>query len=126
MQKYDDNNQSILGTYYKINPEFIIPTIHDDKNCQEAHRKLITKYTGSHKLLIQTGRLNNEDADGRMCNCSISIQTIEHIIFNCPLTAVIRDTHQIQEEDLQTFVNNSDYVRTYCILSSIEKVLKLK
>ena len=69
-------------------------------------RIIITRYRiGSHKLKIQTGRHQNQNVDERLCKCSTSVQTIDHVIFNCPLTPIVRINHGIVDGNLQSFFN---------------------
>ena len=55
------DSDSILGTYYRINPEIKSPFFYHKPMCMETDRIIITQYrTGSHILRIQTGRSNEE------------------------------------------------------------------
>ena len=67
MAKHSADNNSILGTYYRINPELKSPKLYTEPLCIESDRKIITQYrTGSHELRIQSGRLNNNERKERL------------------------------------------------------------
>ena len=122
--KYDNDIDSILGTYKRINPTLVQPLFYKNICCYENDRKIITRYrTGSHDLKIQSGRLSKTDRNDRKCSCGDYIQTLKHIIFDCATTINIRRVHNITESNLETFFDNTDYVRTASILNAIEKVI---
>ena len=124
--KYDLDNNSILGTYLRINPRLQSPKLYREMNCNEHDRKIITRYrTGYHKLKINKGRQSNEDRQNRLCICESDIQTLTHVLFNCPLTANIRLCHDIEENDIEQFFNHDNHTRTASILRSIESTLSL-
>ena len=57
-EKYDQDIDSMLGTYKRGNPTFVKPSLHSSICCNENDRTIITRYrTGSHDLKIQSGRL---------------------------------------------------------------------
>ena len=57
-EKYDQDIDSMLGTYKRGNPTFVKPSLHSSICCNENDRRIITRYrTGSHDLKIQSGRL---------------------------------------------------------------------
>lgn len=127
MQKNSINPDSILGTYLKVNPQLEPPKLYKDLNCHETDRMIISRYrVGSHRLNIQAGRLRNVKMEERMCKCSTSIQTLEHVLFDCTLTEIIRHTHIVQTHDLQSFFNHNDYVKISSTLKAIEKVLRIR
>ena len=75
-------------------------------------RETITCYrVGSHRLKIQTGRQLNQNVDERLCNCSTAIQTLEHVIFKCPLTLDIRLNHGIVDGTLESFFDDQDHMK---------------
>jgi len=125
-EKYDSDVNSILGTYKRVNPSLQLPTLYKEVCCNEYDRVTITRYrTGCHKLKIQKGRLEGNDRDTRLCSCLNDIQTIEHILFACPLTSIIRQTHGIENETLQSFFNGDNYTRSAAILKATEKILRI-
>ena len=118
---YEADANSILGTYYRINPELKSPELYHNLICTESTRITITQYrTGSHQLRIQTGRMNNEVRDSRLCGCMTDIQTIDHMLFTCPYTENIRQTHNYINLNLTTFFKCDDYERISDILKSID------
>ena len=74
-------------------------------------------------MKIQKGRLAGIDRENRLCKCETDIQTLNHVIFHCPLTEVIRQSHNIIEENLLQFFENENYTRSACILRAIEKIV---
>ena len=89
-------------------------------------RETITCYrVGSHRLKIQTGRQQNQNVNERLCNCSTATQTLEHVIFKCPLTLDIQLNHGIVDGTLESFFNDRDHMRLSSTLKAIENVLKL-
>ena len=122
--KHDIDSEGILGTYLRVNPELQFPKLYQSISCNEFDRKMITKYrTGCHGLRIQKGRLSNTPRENRLCSCEIEIQTVHHVIFNCPLTENIRIFHEIEENNIEEFFENEDYTRTANILKAIDKIL---
>ena len=90
--------------------------------CLEADRYTITKYrTGSHLLMIQMGRSQNTPRNDRLCQCGNEIQTIDHVLFKCALTEVIK-----QNTDIKTFFENKNYEQIAAILVTMEKLLNVK
>ena len=125
-QKFEADVNSILGTYKRVNPELRSPVFYNTICCLENDRKIITRYrTGCHKLKIQTGRLSGDHRDSRMCTCLNEIQTLPHVLFNCPLTATIRESMEIRYETLESFFGEADLPRIASILKIVEKKLKL-
>ena len=123
--KHNIDADSILGTYKRINPTLQSPLFYKDIKCQEFDRITITKYrVGSHNLKIQSGRLAGEDRRARLCKCGNDIQTIQHVLLNCPLTANIRIINGIRYPSVESFFNGSDYVSMAATLKSIEKLVK--
>ena len=80
------DNDSRLGVYNLINPQLVSPKKRLD--VLESERIIITRYRiGSHNLSIEKGRLNNPPIprEERLCACQQDIQSLRHILFNCPL-----------------------------------------
>ena len=122
LKKTNDEN-SILATYYRINPLLKSPDFYHQLLCMESERLVITRYrTGSHTLRIQTGRWKNELRNERLCECKTDIQTIDHMLFKCPITENIRQIYQYGNLDLTSFFQSNDYVNISVILKSIELV----
>ena len=107
-----------------INPALKSPLFCNEICCHEYDRTIITRYrTGCHKLKIQTGRIGGDDRDTRLCSCGVDVQTIAHVLFQCPLTTNIRQAHGLQNESLETFFNGNDCTRMASILKAIEKLI---
>ena len=113
-----EDGDSRLGTYYRVNPtleKFVSPP-----HLMEHERILITRFrTGSHSLAIEIGRYSNTPRMNRTCACHQSVQSIWHVLTECPLTMLCgrRDYN-----DLQGAFSDPTISRT---LLSISKVLKI-
>ena len=86
---YDNDVDSKLGTYYRVNPmlQSYVPT---PQSIIEIERELITRFrTGSHSLAIELGRYSNIPRINRLCACGNSVQTVWHIFSECQLTREI-------------------------------------
>ena len=118
---YSTDENSILGTYYKVNPQLESPVFYKKPLCMESERIIITQYrTGSHNLRIQTGRLNSESRNLRLCKCETDIQTVDHMLFSCPNTTNARRTHDYEHQDLTSFFNSDNYTKMSDILKTID------
>ena len=117
-----------LGTYLRINPNLISPPMYEDLNViNEYDRKIITEYrTGSHSLKIQTGRMERADRIHRMCICESNIQTINHVLFHCPLTSSVTNLIHGNYRNLGSFFDNNEYAYVAGILRSIESNLQVR
>ena len=125
-QSYIEDEDSILGTYKRINPNLSTSTLYKGICCFERDRTIITRYRmGCHKLRIQTGRYGEEESErlGRLCSCEREVQTIDHVLFACSLTERVRQAHNIRNETLDSFFNNEDFIRTASVLRAIEKFI---
>ena len=115
-----------MGTYFRINPTLKSPGFYREASGNEYDRKIITRYrTGYHKLKINQGRQSNVERENRLCSCGNDVQTLHHVLFNCPLTVNIRRCHAIDETNLEEFFYSANHTRTASILKSIENILKL-
>ena len=124
--KFESDPDSILGTYKRINPTLQQPSFYRNICCHELDRKTITRYrVGCHYLKIQSGRLAGNDRNTRLCTCNNEVQTLAHVLFDCPLTENIRASHNQQHATLDEFFSGNDYVRTASTLKATEKQLKI-
>ena len=122
--EFSEDADSILGTYLRLNPMLRSPKLYQEYQCNEYDRKLITRFrTGSNDLQIQKGRLSGINRDGRLCICELQIQSLHHVLFNCPLTVNIRAFHNIVESNIADFFESDDVVRIASILKAINKSL---
>ena len=135
MNEFIDNNKSKiretndplskLGVYLSLNPNLSKPEY--DRDQFEIDRIRVTRYrVGSHNLKIETGRMYQPiiPREDRLCDCMRDIQSLTHILFNCPLLQEIYNRHNMNTTDLnieETF--KSPTIAT--ILLEIEKILKL-
>ena len=91
-QKAGNDEQSWCGVYLLVNPDNNPPK--QRNNILERERILTTRYRcGSHNLRIETGRMCNPliPRSERHCSCNTDIQSLHHVLFDCPLIA---DLHQ--------------------------------
>ena len=76
------------ATYLQINPNLITPDYCSLYKLGETDRLILTKYrSGSHYLNIQKGRISNTREDDSSCPCGHGVQTLQHILLSCNLTA---------------------------------------
>ena len=81
---YQEDTESKLGVYKSINPNL---KCYISNTLPEFERVQITRYrTGSHNLLIEKGRYLKIPRENRVCVCDTGIQSLNHVIFSCPLT----------------------------------------
>ena len=119
-QKFETENDpdSRLGTYFRINPSLLRPVL--PLHIMEIERILITRYrTGSHSLAIEIGRYSNTPRENRICKCNMNVQTVWHIFIECPLTIACgrRNFNNLNELFLDQNVHRT--------LIAISKVLKI-
>ena len=82
--KHTEDTESKLGVYKSINPNL---KCYISNTLPEFERVQITRYrTGSHNLLIEKGRYLRIPRENRVCVCDTGIQSLNHVIFSCPLT----------------------------------------
>ena len=114
-----DDGESKLGVYRQINPN--LKPFTTDQPIPEFERINITRYrTGSHNLQIEKGRHNRTSREDRLCICKTGIQTLNHVIFFCPLTKRLPDISNLHE-----FFTKSPHDTNTHILS-FTKTLKIK
>ena len=114
-----DDGESKLGVYRQINPN--LKPFTTDQPIPEFERINITRYrTGSHNLQIEKGRHNRTSREDRLCICQTGIQTLNHVIFLCPLTKRLPDISNLHE-----FFTKSPHDTNTHILS-FTKTLKIK
>ena len=85
----NSDEDSSFGTYLQINPSLSSPIF--PPNILENERILLTRYrTGSHYLIIKTGRWCNppKPRNTWICNKCTSgeLQTLKHVLSNCSFT----------------------------------------
>ena len=109
---------SRLGTYLTINPSLSKPAYQDKL---EFQRVCISRYrTGSHNLKIETGRMTNTAREERLCSCGTTVQTIRHVLLECPLLNDSRAKYGIS--DIENGIMHENFLlemeRTLGICSS--------
>ena len=90
-----EDSDSRLGTYLEINPLLSKPE-YSEKH--EFQRIIITRYrTGSHNLRIEKDRrLPNVPREDRLCVCNTGVQSIRHVLQDCPMLNEIRENPETQ------------------------------
>ena len=110
------DGDSRLGTYLLVNPTLVKP-VYVEK--MEFQRVCITRYrTGSHNLKIESGRTPHIPRDERYCSCNTGLQTIKHVLLECPLLVDLRERYNIV--DVENGVMNE------CYWLEMERVLGVK
>ena len=91
--------------YARINPTLGSPPMYKIISCHEIDRTILTRYrVGCHKLKIQNGRtVDFVERANRLCSCETDVQTIQHVLFECPRTENLRRAQNIEDENLETF-----------------------
>ena len=111
---------SRLGTYYRINPQ-LQSYVPKPQVMLESERKLITRFrTGSHSLNIEVGRYSAIIQENRLCKCNRDVQTVWHIMHDCPLT---RDL--VHDYDFQDLHEIFAHENIHLLLLNVTKVLKI-
>ena len=121
-KKANEDDESRLGVYLRVNPLLVYPL--ESPYRFEFERIAITRYrTGSHNLRVETGRLCNPTLprEERHCKCNTGVQTLTHCLFDCPLLAELRGEYVYSsvEEALEL-------PDTATLLLKIEKELDIK
>ena len=90
----DENSK--LGAYLTVNPSLNKPT-YDNK--LEFQRVNITRYRcGSHNLMIEKGRRPPHiPQEERLCMCNTGLQTVKHVLMDCPLLLDLQQKHDITD-----------------------------
>ena len=93
-QKAGKDENSRCGAYLLVNPQLYPPK--QRQNIFEVERIAISRYrSGSHSLRIETGRMSNPlvPREERICRCNTGIQTLHHVLFECPLLAELHEEY---------------------------------
>ena len=110
------------NVYTTLNSKMTSPTYYSNYVLTEGYRLILTKYrTGSHYLIIKTGSYHRKLPQERLCSCK-KIQSLQHVIFECELTAAIR--HRNFPCSLEEFFEKAEDAAI--VLRKIEKLLKLR
>ena len=107
-----DDSESKLGVYKQINPNLQCYTT--NQPLPEFERIHITRFrTGSHNLKIEKGRHSRIAREDRLCECNTGIQTLNHVIFTCPLTTRLPNTTNLHEFFTQTPHDIVTYIQSF-------------
>ena len=117
IQNAEINENSKLGAYLAVNPRLEKPRYNDKL---EFQRVIITRYRcGAHNLLIEKGRRPPQiPQEERLCKCNTYVQTLKHVIMDCPLLRGLREEHAML--DIESGVMNDLF------LLEMEKTLEVK
>ena len=110
------------ATYLQVNPELKTPLLKD--KIFETERVHITRIrTGSHNLLIETGRFTNPKIprELRVCLCGNDVQTLRHVLMEC---VIIPSMHESDMLDSLSDFFKWDHIHDY--LLAISKTLKIE
>ena len=112
----DDDSDSRLGAYFLVNPALVKPTYNEK---MEFQRVCVSRYrTGSHNLKIEAGRTPHIPRDERYCCCNTGLQTVKHVLLECPLLIELRERYNVV--DVEHGVMNE------CFWIEMEKILDVK
>ena len=126
IEKHRVDKNSILGTYFSVNPNLESHIMYREVCCNENDRTILSKYrVGCHMLKIQSERLTSSVAsrETRLCKCNLELQTLEHVIIQCPLTEIVREAHNLQHNNLTAFFKDNNLVKLATSLKAIEKLV---
>ena len=119
IEQCSEDHESKLGVYKQINPDLQEYT--HSQPIAEFERIHITRFrTGSHNLNIEKGRHSRIPRENRLCICETAVQTLSHVIFNCPLTERLQNTSSLKE----FFALDHNDITTY--IQNFAKTLKIK
>ena len=117
--------ESKLGVYLQVNPDLHRPTYKDF--LFEIERINITRFrTGSHNLLIETGRFNNPKIprELRICMCGNDVQTLRHVLMDCNLILNAENFERFQN-DFNSVDQFFQWPLLHDYLLNISKTLKI-
>ena len=78
------------------------------RNCSHPNKERCWKWnafsryrSGSHSLRIETGRMSNPPIprEERLCRCNTGIQSLNHVLFDCPLVADLHNEYRFVSID---------------------------
>ena len=76
-------------------------------------------------LKIQAGRLAGVRREERVCSSQRDLQTLAHVLFNCPITENIHVVQGLQADNLVEFFKHEDFTRTAAVLKAVAKQLNV-
>ena len=105
---FSNDEDSKLGSYLTINPNFQTPTFRN--NLLEFERVTITRLrSGSHNLQIEKGRHRYPitQREQRLCKCGTAAQTVRHFLMECPLLQHLRNE---QYNSVHEFIKSGNII----------------
>ena len=118
--KHNQDPDSKLGTYYRVNPT-LTSNVQNPQKCMELERELITRFrTGSHSLAVETGRYSNIIRENRLCSCGNGVQTVWHVVSECC------ETRDIVPNTYNNLREIFDDANLYGTLLAITRKLKVR
>ena len=121
-QKAAAQEYGIVNDYVQLNSDLSSPSYYHKYILPEVLRQILTKYrSGSHYLKIVTGSFLRIPMEERLCKCK-EIQTLQHVIFDCTLTQLIREDSFCSS--MKDFFKNDIFAAEK--LQQIEDILKLR
>ena len=126
-ERIEASTGSRYALYRKINPTFVLHSVYKDRHtCNDIFRMSFTRFRVSgHCLAIESGRWNRRGRgrlpiEERLCGCG-AIQTERHVVEDCPISANIRQYHNL--ECLEDLFNGKYETEQSCKI--IHKILTL-
>ena len=120
---YEEDCDSKLGSYLTVNPLLKNPNVNYTRRTFELERILVTRFrTGSHNLRIETGRFcyPKVERQARLCLCNETVQTVTHVLINCPLLQHLRT------REIDSVERYFEWDGIYNFLITAVKVLKIE
>ena len=114
-------------TYVKINPSLQQHQVYKNDELSEFKRIEFTRYRlSSHNLKIETGRWGRIDRENRTCSCTTGgVQDELHVLFNCDLTANIRERYDIQGDSFDEIFDGIEDQPLCDILRTVEDLYQV-
>lgn len=108
-----------LTTYVTLmNPTLLVhPVYSTTQYVPDYKREAFTRLRlMSHSLRIEVGRWSRTPRDQRVCPCdSTHIETEEHVLLHCPLSAQHRSDHpHLTYDSLETIFTDSTHLEEVC------------
>lgn len=92
------SDSSRRTTYKQINPELRPCVFLQNQDLPEQDRISVTRLRlASHYLKVETGRWSRIPYELRTCSCGNMVQTEEHVLLSCPLTANLRLNYNLEQ-----------------------------
>jgi len=127
-QAMTTSDSSRRKQYLSINPHLEASNflVHSPTFIPEQDRIATTRLRlGSHHLRIETGRWSRTPLQNRTCICETGIQSEEHVLILCPMSANLRTAHNLHPQSAYALFDTKDTVELRNIAEYCRKTLSL-